>query len=348
MIPEASAKTIKLIESGRRARHRRWLAVTLSLSVFVAVLGVAMLLLGNTIYPPGVVWRALRGESIPGASFAVVTLRLPRMLSGLLAGFAFGMSGGIFQTMLRNPLASPNIIGITSGSSAAAVFCILVLKISGATASFAAVAAGLAATALIYAFSRVGGFSGGKLILIGIGVQAMLNALISFMLLKAANYDVPAAMRWLTGSLNTIQMKDLPPLAISMLLCCPPALLYSRQLGILELGEASATTLGVPTDRTRVTLIIGSVFLLAFATATTGPIAFVAFLSGPIAKRLAGAGLPTELPAGLVGAALVLCSDLLGQFAFGVKYPVGVITGILGAPYLIYLLIRKNKAGGSQ
>jgi iron complex transport system permease protein len=176
----------------------------------------------------------------------------------------------------------------------------------------------------------------------------MLNALISFMLLKAAAYDVPAAMRWLTGSLNTIQMKDLPPLAAAMLLCCPPALMYGRRLSILELGEESAVTLGVRADRARVVLILCSVFLLAFATATTGPIAFVAFLSGPIAKRLAGVGLPGELPAGLSGAALVLCSDLLGQFAFGTKYPVGVITGILGAPYLIFLLIRKNKAGGSQ
>lgn len=341
-------KTLEIVETGRRKRRGRWRLATVLLTVFVLALCAAMLLLGNTIYPPEVVLRVLRGEEIEGATFAVVTLRLPRMLAGLLAGFAFGMAGSVFQTMLRNPLASPDIIGISSGSSAAAVCCILILRVSGTAASFAAVAAGLAATALIYGLSQYGGFSGGKLILIGIGVQAMLNALVSFMLLKAASFDVPAAMRWLSGSLNTIQMKELAPLGVALLLLCPLVLLSGRRLRILELGEQSAITLGVQTNRTRILLILSTVCLLAFATATTGPIAFVAFLAGPIAKRLVGAGASDTLPAGLVGAALVLCSDLLGQFAFGTKYPVGVITGILGAPYLLYLLIRKNREGGSQ
>lgn len=340
--------TSNRIDSGRRKRQLRWRMVTLLLAALALTLCVLMLLLGNTVYPADVVLRALMGEEIQGASFAVSTLRLPRMLAGLLSGFAFGMAGCVFQTMLRNPLASPNIIGITSGSSAAAVFCILILKVSGGTASFAAVAAGLITTGLIYALSRGGGFSGGKLILIGIGVQAMLNALVSFMLMKAASNDVPSAMRWLSGSLNTIQMKDLPPLALSMLVCCPLVLLLGRQLNVLELGEQSALTLGVSVNRVRVALILSSVFLLAFATATTGPIAFVAFLAGPISKRLTGTGFSSELPAGLTGAVLVLGADLIGQFAFSVKYPVGVITGIIGAPYLIFLLIRTNKAGGSQ
>lgn len=340
--------TIHIVESGRNTRRRRWRLVTISLAALVLALCCAMLLLGNTIYPPEIVFRVLRGEEIKGATFAITTLRLPRMLSGLMAGFAFGMSGSVFQTMLRNPLASPNIIGISSGSSVAAVFCILILKISGITASIAAVGAGLLTAAVIYALARRGGFSDGKLILIGIGAQAMLNALVSYMLLKAASFDVPAAMRWLSGSLNTIQMRDLPALAAAVALFCPIVLLLGRRLRILELGEQSATTLGVNVGSTRIALIVAAVCLLAFATATTGPIAFVAFLSGPIAKRLVGAGFQGELPSGLMGAALVLGSDLIGQFAFGTKYPVGVITGIIGAPYLIYLLIRKNRMGGSQ
>jgi iron complex transport system permease protein len=339
--------TAAAVVSGRRARRRRWTVATVLLAAAAFALCAAMLLLGNTIYPPGVVLRVLGGESVPGATFAVATLRLPRMLAGLMAGFAFGMAGNVFQTMLRNPLASPNIIGVTSGSGAAAVFCILILRVGGLTASLSAAAAGLAVTALIYVLSRSGGFSGGKLILIGIGAQAMLGALISFMLLKAATYDVPAAMRWLSGSLNAIQMKDLPPLVLCVLIFCPAVLLLGGRLNILELGEHAAISLGVRAGRTRAALILSSVCLLAFAASVTGPIAFVAFLSGPIAKRLAGAGRANELPAGLAGAVLVLCSDLLGQFAFGVKYPVGVITGILGAPYLIYLLIRKNKTGDS-
>lgn len=341
-------KTIDIIAAGRNSRLRRLRAATVLLACACLLLCAAMLWLGNTIYPLDVVLRVLRGEQVKGATFAIMTLRLPRMLAGLLSGFAFGMAGSVFQTMLRNPLASPNVIGITSGSSAAAVFCILVLKVSGGIASMASVAGGLLVTALIYLLSQGGGFSGGKLILIGIGVQAMLNALISFMLLKAAAHDVPSALRWLSGSLNTIQMTDLPALAAAVLLLCPVILLFGKRLRILELGEHSATTLGVRANLTRIVLILSSVCLLAFATATTGPIAFVAFLAGPIARRIVGAGQAAELPAGLTGAVLVLLADIIGQFALPVKYPVGVITGIIGAPYLIFLLIRTNKAGDSQ
>lgn len=341
-------KTIDVIIAGRRKRHRRWVLVTLLLAGVTAVLCGLMLYFGNTVYPPETIWRVFQGEQIQGATFAVMTLRLPRLLAGLLAGFCFGMAGCVFQTLLRNPLASPNIIGVTSGSSAAAVYCILILKIGGIGASAAAVAAGLLITLLIYLLSQGGGFSGGKLILIGIGTQAVLNALINFMLLKAASHDVPSAMRWLSGSLNTIQMKDLPMLAGAMIICCPAVLVLGRILNILELGEQSAITLGVAVNRTRIMLVFSAVLLLAFATATTGPIAFVAFLSGPIAKKLVGIGFPYELPAGLCGAVLVLAADLIGQFAFTLKYPVGVITGIIGAPYLIFLLIRTNQSGGTR
>lgn len=336
---------METIEWGRRKRKFRGKMVTGILFAMTILLCIAMLFMGNTFYPPDIVWRVLRGEQIQGATFAIQTLRLPRMLAGLLTGFSFGMAGSVFQILLRNPLASPNIIGITSGSSAAAVFCILVLKISGTTASFMAVVAGLLTTGLIYALSNGGGFSGGKLILIGIGIQAMLNALISYMLLKAATNDVSSAMRWLSGSLNNIVQKDLIPLLISMIICCPIVIILSRSLQILELGDTFSVTLGLPVQFTRVALILASVFLLSFATAATGPIAFVAFLAGPIAKQLVGAGFSTTVPAGLTGAVLVLTSDLIGQFAFSVKYPVGVITGIIGAPYLLFLLIQMNRKG---
>lgn len=344
MIVEA----MSIVESGRRKRRFRATFLTLILIAIAALLCVAMLLMGNTIYPLEVVIRVLQGDHVEGASFAIMTLRLPRMLAGLLAGFAFGMSGSVFQTMLRNPLASPNVIGITAGSSAAAVFCILILNLSGAAVSAAAVCAGLATTLLIYALSQGGGFSGGKLILIGIGIQAMLNALISFMLLKAASFDVPTALRWLNGSLNAMQMNELVPLVIALLICSPIVLIFGRRLNILELGDQCAVSLGVPVNVTRIVLILSSVCLLAFATATTGPIAFVAFLAGPIAKRLIGAGLPSEFAAGLVGAVLVLAADLIGQFAFPIRYPVGVITGIIGAPYLLYLLIRTYRSGAAR
>jgi iron complex transport system permease protein len=132
-----------------------------------------------------------------------------------------------------------------------------------------------------------------------------------------------------------------------MLIVLPVLLIQARSLGMLRLGDDSAAGLGVRVDATRVLFIVGAVALLAFATAATGPIAFVAFMAGPIAARITGPGASLLVPSALVGAVLVLAGDLLGQFAFGSRYPVGVITGILGAPYLIHLLIRTNRTGGS-
>lgn len=338
-------ETIEFIMAGRRRRHRRGLIVTSLLAVLACVLCCAMLLLGNTIYPVAEVFRALSGEELKGVSFAVNIIRLPRMLAGLFAGFAFGMAGYTFQTMLRNPLANPNVIGITSGSSAAAVYCIVILQASGAVVSVASVIAGLATVLLIYVLSRGRTFSIGRLILIGIGLQAMLDAVISYLLLIGSEKDIPSAARWLTGSLNGSQMRELPPLIIIVLICSPIIILLGKHLSILELGEQPATSLGVRTDRTRIALIVSSVCMVAMATATTGPIAFVSFLSGPIAKRLVGTGASSIIPAGLVGVNLVLASDLIGQFAFEYRFPVGIITGLLGAPYLIFLLIRMNRKG---
>ncbi|GAA5416152.1 putative siderophore transport system permease protein YfhA [Paraliobacillus ryukyuensis] len=337
--------TMEFIIAGRRQRHHRWLVVTVSLAVLAVALCGAMLLLGNTIYPLSDVIRTLFGAEIQGVSFAVHTIRLPRMLAGFFAGIAFGIAGNIFQTMLRNPLANPNVIGISTGSSAAAVFCIVILHTSEMIVSMASVVAGLATVLFIYLFSKSRTFSIGRIILVGIGMQAMLNALISYFLLISAQQDIPSALRWLTGSLNGVQLHELPLLMISVLIFVPIMVVLGKQLNVLELGEQAATSLGIRTTRTRLLLIVSAVLILALATAITGPIAFVAFLAGPIAKRLVGTGFSTIIPAGLVGANLVLASDLIGQFAFDVRYPVGIITGIIGAPYLICLLIRMNQKG---
>ncbi|KAB8130767.1 iron chelate uptake ABC transporter family permease subunit [Gracilibacillus oryzae] len=338
-------QSINFIKEGIQKRRIRWILVTSILTVLACILACAMLLLGNTFYPVQDVIQALSGEQIQGVSFAVSTLRLPRMLAGLFAGFAFGAGGYIFQTLLRNPLANPNVIGITAGSSAAAVFCIVILHTSYAVVSIAAVVAGLVTVLIIYLLAKGSSFSIGRIILVGIGIQAMLNAFISYILLIGDEQDIPSAMRWLSGSLNGSQMEELPSLMITVLLFSPVLVLLGKRLNMLELGEQAATSLGVHTDKTRIALILASVCMIAIATATTGPIAFVAFLSGPIATRLAGAGFSNIIPAGLVGVNLVLASDLIGQFAFEVRFPVGIITGLLGAPYLIYLLIRMNRKG---
>lgn len=340
-------KEKSILRLGFSQRRRRLVLVGTVLFALVLILSSVMLMSGNTWYDPATVIQVLLGESVKGASFAIGTIRLPRMLAAVLSGLAFGMAGHTFQTMLRNPLASPDMIGVTSGSSLAAVFCMLILHMSGSAVSLIAVATGLLVAFIIYFLSKGGGFAGGRLILIGIGVQAMINAAISYLLLQANQYDVPAAMRWLSGSLNGMQMKHIAGLLVVVMVAGTGIVLLSRPLKILELGEHTATTLGVSTDCIRMILVIGAVGLIAFATAVTGPIAFVAFLAGPIGNRLAGNGNGSSIIAGLTGAVLVLAADLLGQYAFSTRFPVGVITGILGAPYLLYLLIQMNRRGGA-
>jgi len=284
---------------------------------------------------------------VPGASFTVGELRLPRATLAVLAGACFGLGGVTFQTMLRNPLASPDVIGISTGASAAAVVAIVVLELQGTTVSVLAIIAALATALLIYLLSFKDGVVGTRLILVGIGIAAMLDSVVSYVLVRAATWDLQTAMRWLTGSLNAANWDDVRLLAVAMVVAVPLLLAQAKHLDLLQLGDDAASALGVRVERTRLLAILGAVALIAFATAAAGPIAFVAFLSGPIAARLVGPGGSLMVPAALTGALLVLCADLVGQFAFDARYPVGVVTGVLGAPYLVYLLIRTNRAGGS-
>ncbi|GAT74464.1 enterobactin ABC transporter permease [Microbacterium sp. HM58-2] len=342
-----AADRVVAVIAGRRARHRRHASVSIALGILLLALFVTALMVGNTLYGLDEIIRVILGQTVPGASFTVGELRLPRAVLGILSGLAFGIAGVSFQTLLRNPLASPDIIGISNGAGAAAVVGIVVLSLNGPVVSLLALAGALVTAAVIYLLSNRGGFAGTRLILIGIGVAAMLQSVISYVLSRAANWDIQTAMQWLTGSLNNASWERVLPLALAAAVTVPLMLLQGRALGAMRLGDDSASGLGVRVNATRVLFILGAVVLLAFATAATGPIAFVAFMAGPIAARLTGPGANLLLPAGLVGALLVLGGDLIGQFALGARYPVGVITGVLGAPYLIHLLIRTNRSGGS-
>jgi iron complex transport system permease protein len=339
--------TAQSIAGGRRRRTQRRTIVTVALAVAVVLVFAVSLMIGQTFYGLDQVVRVLLGETVPGASFTVGELRLPRAVLAILAGFAFGIAGVTFQTMLRNPLASPDIIGITAGASSAAVFGIVILSLSETAVSVLAVVGGLLTALAIYLLSNKGGFAGTRLILIGIGIAAMLDATITYVLSQAAAYDLQAAMRWIAGSLNGATWTGVLPLAIASLVLVPLLLSRGRDLNVLRLGDDAAASLGVRLRGTRVTAIMAAVALLAFATAATGPIAFVAFMAGPIAARIVGPGGSLLLPSAFVGALLVQVADLVGQFAFDTRYPVGVVTGVLGAPFLIYLLIRMNRAGGS-
>lgn len=267
------------------------------------------------------------------------------MLTGLLAGFAFGAAGSTFQTMLRNPLASPDIIGVSAGAGAFAVTGIIMLSMTETAVSFFALGGALVTAVSIYLLSNRRGFTGARFILIGIGVAAMMQSIISYVLTSAPSWQIHTAMQWLSGSLNGASWEKLGPLTAAFAVCVPILLLCARSLEMLRIGDETATGLGVQVRPVRILLIVSAVTLLAFATAATGPIAFVAFMAGPIAARIMPPGASLVIPAGFVGALLVLVSDFAGQYLFGERYPVGVITGVLGAPYLILLLIRINRAG---
>lgn len=344
--PAPSAGAATLI-AGRQARIRKRVLLTAGLASAVIVVFVVTLMVGNTFYDLDKVVRVIGGETVPGASFTVGELRLPRASLGLITGLCFGIAGVTFQTMLRNPLASPDIIGISSGASAAAVIGLIVFSFSETIVSFLALGGALVAAGAIYLLANRRGFAGARLILIGIGVAAMLDSFVTYVLSRAVSWDLQMAMQWLTGSLNGATWRSVLPVAIACVILVPVLLLNERHLGALRLGDDSAAALGVPVQRTRIMLIVSAVALLAFATAASGPIAFVAFMAGPITARIVGPGASLTMPAGLIGALLVLCADLVGQFAFDNRYPVGVITGVLGAPYLVYLLVRSNRSGGS-
>ncbi len=334
---------IALTHIRRRDARRRHIALSL---LGALTLGAALLTLsvGQTVTPLPRVIAALTGTA---PDFTVSVLRLPRAVLGALAGMCFGMGGVAFQTLLRNPLASPDIIGISAGASAAAVFCIVVLGLSGAAVSLVAVGAGLGVALLIYALSWRDGVAGARLILVGIAVAAMLQSLVAYLLTQAPSWSLQEALRWMTGSLNGARLAQAAPLGTALALFGGALLAIRRDLETLRMGEDMAAGLGVRTGRTRLVTVCAAVGLVAFATAAAGPIAFVAFLSGPIAARLLRRGGSLLIPAALTGAALVLIADFAGQVLLPARYPVRIVTGVLGAPYPVLFIIRDNRTGGS-
>lgn len=280
-----STSSIASIRHGRRRRVRRRRTAVAGLAALLIALFLTGLCVGHTLYSPDDVLRVVLGERVPGASFTVGRLRLPRALTGALAGFAFGLAGATFQTLLRNLLASPDVIGITSGASAAAVFSIVVLGLSGTSVFLIAVPAGVAVALAIYLLTYRQGVLGARLVLVGIGVGALLNSVVSYLLLRAPAWDVQEAMRWLTGSLGSAFWDGVGPLAAGVLPLSAVLLALDRPLGALRLGDDSARALGTRVEASRLALVLCAVGLIALATAATGPIAFVAFLSAPIADR---------------------------------------------------------------
>lgn len=326
----------------KQKQRSYWILLILTVVFIVFVL--LNMMMGNTFYSLATIIKSISGEVSHEVLFTIHVLRLPRVLTGSFCGIAFALAGHTFQKMLGNPLASPDIIGVTSGASTVAVFCILMLHMSGSIVSLAAIIGGLLVAIFIYLLSR-GNESNARMILIGIGVQAFLNAIISYMLLKASSYDVANALRWLSGSLNGVTMNQAIGLMSVVVVVGLILLMLSHRLSILQLGESLASILGLKVQNTKIYLVICAVILSAVATSVSGPIASVAFLSGPITSRLMNGNQNHMIHSGLVGAILVLMGDLIAQNFLPARYPVGVVTGLFGAPYLIFMLVKLNHKG---
>lgn len=324
-------------------------------SVLVSVVLLAIVLLGmawsvsvgDYPIPFGDVVGELTGLGGDGSSsFIINTLRLPRVLTGVLVGAAFGVSGQIFQRMVHNPLASPDILGVSSGAAVGAVYAIVIAGATTTVVTGAALLGAIAAVAAIYLLAIKNGLSSYRLVLVGIGITAMLEAVVAYLLTRAELYDAQRATVWLTGSLNGRGWEYVRPLSLVLLALVPATLVLTRQLRTLELGDDAALGLGVGVRRAKLGLSVAGAALAAVGTAAAGPVGFVALVAPQIARRTVGPRAAGIVPAALVGALIVVYSDLVARRVFApVELPVGVVTAIVGAPYLLWLLARANRVG---
>lgn len=315
------------------------------LALLAAALFVVTLMVGTLrLTPWEVVASLLHLGDDPSTDFVVRDLRLPTAATALGVGLALGVAGLVFQRLLANPLASPDFVGVSGGASLAAVSTLLFTSAGAAATSVMALVGALAAAVAVYLLAWRGGITGYRFILIGIGLSQLFTALIGYAIARADLTDAREAMTWLVGSVGSAGSFELRALLVGTALLLPVVLLLSRRLDALELGDDAASALGVRVERSRLALLLLSVLLVALATAAAGPMAFVALIAGPIAIRLVGnaASIPA---AACVGAVLVLAADLVAQHVLPVALPTGVVTGAVGAPYLIWLLATVNREG---
>lgn len=329
----------------------RILVLTLAALVLALIAFVAQILVGAADLTVGDVVSTLLGGGTRQQRTVVLDWRMPRALGGLLVGFALGVAGALTQTFARNPLATPDIIGVTSGASTGAVAAIV---LGGGTYAVdhallqvgvpaAALVGGLAAAAIVYGLSWRSGIDSYRLILVGIGVAAVLTAVTSYLTVIAKISNASQAAGWLVGSLNSTTWDQVIPLTVGVVVITPLALLLTAGLRTSQLGDDTARGLGQRLELHRLLTIVLAVGLSVVAVVAAGPVGFVAFVVPQLALRITRAERPPLLLAGLLGAVLTQGSDLLGRVLFSWEAPVGLVTTVVGAPYLIHLLLRHRK-----
>ncbi|MEB8339398.1 FecCD family ABC transporter permease [Streptomyces endophyticus] len=329
--------------------HRRSVLVAAALGVLLLAAVIAYLCVGEAFVSPAEVVNVLLGKPSPD-QLVVGTLRLPRLTVGLLAGLAFGIAGALVQTVARNPLASPDIIGVTHGAGAVTVAAMSFGLVSYTALPYVSVAGGIGAALLVYVFAWRRGMQASRFVLIGIGISVALGSLTQLFLTKGDALVAQQAKVWLTGSLNSRGYEQAAPLAVVLLVAVPAVLWAARAQRSASFDDDTATALGIRLNHVRLGLTALGVVLASMATGATGPVDFVALLAPQIARRLTRTAQIPLLSSALTGALVVVIADLLARRLFSpVELPVGVLTAAVGAPYLMWLIARgRSRSGGTK
>ncbi|TLU69035.1 iron-enterobactin ABC transporter permease [Enterobacter sp. MF024] len=323
----------------------RRLVISCLLLVLVS-LGVAIFSLksGAVMLDFTQVLNALTGSAPRNITMVVNEWRLPRVTMALLVGAALGISGAIFQSLMRNPLGSPDVMGFNTGAWSGVLVAMVLFGQHLTAITLAAMAGGILTSLVVWALAWRDGIETFRLIIIGIGMRAMLMAFNTWLLLQASLETSLSAGLWFAGSLNGLTWaKTLPaaPLIVLMFIC---ALLLVKRMRLLEMGDDSACALGVSVERSRLMLMLVAVVLTAAATAIAGPISFIALVAPHIARRLSGTARWGLTQSALCGSLLLLAADLCAQQLFmPYQLPVGVVTVSLGGIYLIVLLVQESR-----
>lgn len=318
----------------------RTVVIRALLLLVLFALAAAALAVGTYQLDLSQVVSALTGGGEETARKLVVEWRLPRVLFAALAGLALGVSGAIFQSLTRNPLGSPDVIGFDAGSYTGALVMMLVWgSVSYTLISLGAVLGGILTALAVYLLAYRRGIQGFRFIIVGIGVSAFLSGINGYLLISTGAQEARAAEAWGFGSFSALGYEQLLPFAVALLVIMPLVALVRRGFAHLELGDDAAKALGIGVERTRLAMTVLGVALTAVVTAVAGPIAFVALVAPQVAHRIVRAPGPDVASAGIMGAVLLLAADFAGQRA---DISVGLVTVVLGGAYFAWLLIREG------
>jgi iron complex transport system permease protein len=347
VLPEAPALAERSRAGAVRRRRTRAGVVSTVLAVACLVLGVIALGTGSLHLSPREVLEAIRDLGAGYPRYVVLHERLPRIVTALVFGAALGLAGALFQSLTRNPLGSPDVIGFSTGAYTGALVVITLIGTSSGTVAVGALIGGIGTALLVYALAWRGGVAGFRLIIVGIAVTALLASVNTYLLLRAKLEVAVAAATWGAGSLNLLTWSDVVPALVLVAVLVPAVVALSGPLRQLELGDDAARAHGVPVEPVRLSLIVVAVALIAAVTAVAGPIAFVALSAPQVAHRLCrSAGLPLVASA-LTGAFLLLIADFAAQHWVPQDLPVGVVTVVVGGVYLLWLLANEARRKAS-